>query len=109
MRCTKCQKLPLKLFLEPCSVKHSESYNDLKQSAVAGCDLCTLLLRYIEDTLEGRTTEYGNSVRKLDRGISIVHNAYGSTRSVEVNWGNKDPCHPELVFHSPQLPPKGKF
>ena len=109
MRCTKCQKLPLKLFLEPCSVKHSESYNDLKQSAVAGCDLSTLLLRYIEATLERRTSEYGNFVRKLDRGISIVHKAYGSIRSVQVNWGIKDTGLPELVFHSPQLPPKGKF
>lgn len=109
MRCGKCQKIPLKIFLDVSKIKHSENYNDLQQSAMAGCDLCRLLIQYIEDILEERTTGYGNSVRNLNAGIFIEQVIYGNViRAVKINWGNKENVDlPELILYSPQLSKKG--
>jgi hypothetical protein len=110
MRCAKCQKIPLKLFLGVYKFKHSESYNDLRQSAADGCDLCELLAQYIDRTLEGRTGEYGDFVRKLDSGIFLEHVVHRTgIRIMRVNWGRKDSGFPELIFHSPQLSDNGKI
>ncbi len=107
MRCQACQNIPLSIFLDVGEYDHSDSYEHLKEKATE-CDLCSLLLVYMDDVLESRAPEYVDELRKSEKKIYLEHVDCEPFRTIQLKFrGLKDDDLPELRFHSAQLPPKG--